>query len=418
MHIYFSGIGGAGLSALAILAKQSGYQVSGSDKEESLGTEAVKKAGIEFSLEQSEKHLEQTHSDKPVDLFVYTAALPKDHPELAKAKELGLKSTKRDGLINQIAKDKKLKLIAVTGTHGKTTTTSMMAWAVVKLDLQAAYLLGTNIGWGPSAKYSNGDRYLIFETDEYDRNMLKFEPELSVITSLDFDHPDTYKDQEEYDQAFRDFATQSSRVIAWREDAKKAKLENINTLDESVDLSAIKLAGNHNKRNAYLAIEALQHLQELSLNADELLITTNDYSGSERRFEKLADNIYTDYAHHPVEIAATIQLAKELSNKVVVVYQPHQNVRQHAIKEDYDHCFDRADYVYWLPTYLTREDESLEVLSPAHLMAEMYDPDMAETAEMNDNLAKKIKDHAKNGDLVVLMGAGDIDAWAREKFNK
>ena len=129
--------------------------------------------------------------------------------------------------------------------------------------------------------------------------------------------------------------------------------------------------------------------------------------------------MYTDYAHHPVEIAATIAMAKELNNKVVVVYQPHQNIRQHEIlgANGYKECFSKADQVYWLPTYLSREYQDLPTLSPAELMEGADKKEAIEAAEMNDSLWKKIEAHRNAGDLVVAMSAGDLDHWLRKQVS-
>ena len=148
----------------------------------------------------------------------------------------------------------------------------------------------------------------------------------------------------------------------------------------------------------------------------ELVVT--DYIKLFKFIDNLSENIYTDYAHHPVEIAATIDMAKELNQNIVVVYQPHQNIRQHEIiKEDaYRHCFDNAKLVYWLPTYLSREDPNLEVLSPTELMITTSPLTKTEYSEMNDALWNKILSHQKNGDLVLCMSAGDLDPWLRNKI--
>ena len=146
-----------------------------------------------------------------------------------------------------------------------------------------------------------------------------------------------------------------------------------------------------------------------------LLQKVSTFPGTNRRFEKLAENIYTDYAHHPAEIGATIQLAKEVNPKVVVVYQPHQNIRQHELLKEsaYADCFKEATQVYWLPTYLSREDKDLRILTPEAVSKDAAGP--ITIADMNDELWQKIQAHQTAGELVVAMSAGDLDTWLRKK---
>ena len=150
---------------------------------------------------------------------------------------------------------------------------------------------------------------------------------------------------------------------------------------------------------------------------DQVCSAINDFPGTDRRFEKLADNLYSDYGHHPTEIKATLQMASELSNQVVLVYQPHQNVRQHEIRSQYtDDIFTHASKIYWLPTYLTREDPSLPVLKPQELTNQLSYPEKIHYAELDDNLWQNIHSELKNGKLVLCMGAGTIDGWLRNQL--
>jgi UDP-N-acetylmuramate--alanine ligase len=142
----------------------------------------------------------------------------------------------------------------------------------------------------------------------------------------------------------------------------------------------------------------------------------NKFPGTDRRFEQLAPNLYSDYGHTPTEIAATLQLAHELSDHVVLVYQPHQNVRQHEIQSQYvDEIFTAASHVYWLPTYLTREDPALETLTPEQLTSHL-NPEKLSVTELDEGLWQTINSLRAEGTLVLLMGAGTIDGWAREQL--
>lgn len=410
MKIYFSGIGGVGIGPLAEIARDVGYKVYGSDREASLMTEKLSARGVELQIgEQDGEFLEQIFERGGLDWFVYTAALPETHPELVKARHLKLKTAKRDELLAHIIKEKNLKLIAVAGTHGKTTTTGMIVWLAKYFGIPVSYSIGTTLSWGPSGQYAPGSEYFVYECDEFDRNFLNFSPFVSIITSLEYDHPDTYKTEADYFAAFKQFAEQSDKVVIWREFAKHFSGENIEFVDDINP--TLRLHGEHNRRNASLILKALE---SFDLPANYAADGLNKFPGTNRRFERIAHSIYSDYGHTPSEIAATLQMAHEISEKVVLVYQPHQNIRQHEIKDQYtDEIFKDADEVYWLPTYLSREDENLLILTPEELTKNLISTRLTIT-EMDDKLLATLLGKAKAGQMVLAMGAGSIDGWIRQ----
>lgn len=418
MRIFFSGIGGVGIGPLALIARDMGYEVIGSDANISRYTDLMVSQNIDVLTPQSAQNVEQAHNKHRLDWFVYTAALPKNHPELKAAKKLGIKISKRDEFINELIKSKNLKLIAASGTHGKTTTTGMLIWLMRELGQPVSYSIGTNISFGPSGQYQEGSQYFLYEADEYDRNMLKFNPFISVISSVDYDHPDTYPTPDDYLDAFRQFISQSHCTFMWKEDAEKIgglPQGVVHSYGAEEDLDAIGLAG-HNRKNAFLAIKAIQSVSPKN-GYSQLAEIISRFPGTERRFEKLADGLYTDYAHHPAEISSTLDMAQELNKDLVVVYQPHQNLRQHEIYKTnaYKGVFDKAAKVYWLDTYLSREPNDLTIITPDELIQSGQIKN-AEPAEMNEELKQTVKHHLLNGQLVIVMGAGDIDAWARENL--
>ena len=421
MRMYFSGIGGVGIGPLAEIARDAGYDVVGSDLHESPLTRALAASGVHVAIGQSGQEIAAAHAEKPIDWLVYTASLPADHPELVFAHTHGIRVSKRDELLAEIIKDKQLKLIAISGTHGKTTTTALLIWALKQLNIPVSYAVGTTLPFGPSGAFDAKSEYFVYECDEYDRNMLHFSPSLTLITSLDHDHFDIYPTADDYRQAFVQFLEQSDYALLWERDLRYLHVPDIRTdleaYDQLMDLTHLTLPGDHNRHNAFLVEQAVQHLQP-SVDHTALVGAINAFPGSGRRFEKLADNLYSDYGHHPVEIAATLQLAREVSDHVVLVYQPHQNSRQHRIASDYRDSMLLADHIYWLPTYLSREDPSLAVLSPAELIGYLANKDAAEAAEMNDELWAKIQDHRHKGHLVLVTGAGAIDEWARAQLQQ
>jgi len=335
-----------------------------------------------------------------------------DHPEFKAAQELDIKAVKRDQLLASIVKDHNLKLIAVSGTHGKTTVTGMLIWSLKQLGVPISYSIGTTLSFGPSGMFDKSSQYFVYECDEFDKNMLNFEPHLALITSLDYDHPDTYKDEKDYLTAFRQFAKQSQLTLSWSNQHADTfeDLPGVKILDDNDLNTDIKLAGEHNRRNASLVLSALE---TIGLSGG-LTSALSSFPGTDRRFELLDDNLYSDYGHHPVEIAATLQMAREISDEVVLVYQPHQNIRQHDIKDQYTDQFELAEKIYWVPTYLSREDSKLSILEPKDLIQNLTNKDSVQIAELDQELWQLIQEARANGKLVVCMGAGTIDDWVRK----
>jgi UDP-N-acetylmuramate--alanine ligase len=416
MNIYFCGIGGVGLGPLAEIARDAGHMVSGSDAKPSPVTEELARSGIAISTDQTGQYLDEQHQLHSIDWFIYTSALPPDHPELVRAKELGIKTGKRDELINQIITAHNLKLIAVAGTHGKTTTTAMVVWTLQQFGIPVSYSVGTTLAWGASGQFDPQAQFFVYECDEFDRNFLHFSPYLSLVTSIDYDHPDTYPTQADYADAFTQFLGRSQHAIMWQHDTTVIDVNPPRTawcLNDS-EILDLRIAGTHNRSNATLVVKACEYLK---IGTTEQA-TTNvvSFPGSSRRFERLADNLYTDYGHHPVEIAATLQLARELSDHVVLVYQPHQNTRQHTVRSSYTTCMEQAEEIYWLPTFQTREDSQLPILTPEQLIERLTNKDNVIISDLNDELWQHIQAARANGKLVLCMGAGTIDGWVRQQL--
>jgi len=420
MHIYLSGLGGVAIGPLAEIARDAGYTVSGSDLSESLMTEQLSKSGINISIGQDGSQIAAVHAETPIDWFVHTAALPDDHAELVFARAHGIRVSKRDELLAEIINGKGLKLIAVSGTHGKTTTTGMLVWALKQLGVPVSYSVGSTLSFGPSGAFDPASEYFVYECDEFDRNMLHFRPYLSLITSLDHDHFDTYPTFDEYKAAFVQFVEQSKYSLLWEKDLRYLHTDpqaDLEAYDEHLDLSHLKLPGDHTRHNAYLAERALRRLFP-DIFHGQIVGALNDFPGTGRRMEKLAESLYSDYGHHPVEIKATLQLVRELSDHIVLVYQPHQNIRQHEVRDAYTDCMADAETIYWLPTYLSREDPSLAVLTPHELTESLVNKESVHYADLNDELWTAIEKARQDGKLVLVMGAGSIDSWIRGRLGK
>lgn len=426
MHIYFSGIGGAGIGPLAQIAHQAGYEVSGSDQQNSQYINYLQKHGIsDIHIGQSIETITTTHNKKPIDWLVHSSSISADNPELRFAHEQGIHTSKRDELLNQILEDKKLKLIAVAGTHGKTTTTAMVVWLFKELGLPISYSVGAKLSFGDMGHFDPESEYFVYEADEFDRNFLAFKPHLSLITGVSWDHHEIFPTREDYQEAFKEFISQSRRAFVWQEDFDYLGAEmvtNVTILDSAdVNVEKLGLKGRYNRLDGWLACQALR---ELTHNKPERLIDSiNGFPGLSRRMEQIIPGLFSDYAHTPEKIRGAMSVATEMAaetgQKLIVVYEPLTNRRQHYMIDEYKDCFEGVDHVYWIPSYLAREDPSQRVIEPAELIAKLADPAVATAARRDAELKKTIQKHLDNGDMVVCMAGGggnSLDDWLRQEF--
>jgi UDP-N-acetylmuramate--alanine ligase len=432
MHIYFSGIGGAGIGPLALVAHEAGYQVSGSDKQDSQYIQYLRGHGItDIHIGQSRETIAKAHEQHPIDWFVYTSALPlenPDAPELAYCTEQDIKTSKRDELLNLILQEQDLKLVAIAGTHGKTTTTALTTWLFTQLNEPISYLLPAKTTFAEMGKFDPAAKYFVYEADEFDRNFLAYEPAVSLITGVSWDHHEIFPTREDYQAAFREFISQSRHSFIWQEDADylqpgRSEIVSILTILDSGDpaINKLSLVGKYNRLDAWLAVQAVHHITKEPV--EKLIALANRFPGLSRRMEQIIPNLYSDYAHTPEKIRGAMSVATEMAaetgQKLIVVYEPLTNRRQHYMLNDYRDCFAGADRLYWLPSYLAREDPAQRIISPAELIAHLDDPSIAEPMERDAELKQTIQEHLNDGDMVVAMagGGGDsLDDWLRREF--
>ncbi len=431
MHVYFSGIGGTGIGPLALIAKQAGYEVSGSDKQDSQYIEYLRKHGInDIHIGQTEAAISTVHQDHPIDWYVYSSALPKenpDHPELVFVEASQIKHSKRDEFLNHILKEKDLKMLAIAGTHGKTTTTALCIWLFEELNLPISYSVGAKISFGDMGKYDPASQYFIYECDEFDRNFLAFKPFLSLITGVTWDHHEVFESLEDYQRAFRDFIGGSHGVILWQDEATRLDLKSddrcavLNPRDDHI--GSIKLKGLYNRRDAWLAIQGVHRLTKEPI--DRLVSIASEFPGLSRRMEPIVPNLYSDYAHTPEKIqgamSVALEMAKDNNQNVVVIYEPLTNRRMHFMAAQHADVFEGASKIYWVPSYLAREDPNLPVLTPAELIQNLNPTlrDIAKPMEFDDQLEAVIRSHLEAGDMVVAMTGGgghSLDEWLRDRF--
>lgn len=431
MHIYFSGIGGAGIGPLAMVAHQAGFDVSGSDKQASGYINYLQSHGISnIHIGQSRQAIEKVHADQPIDWFVYTSALPlenPDAPELVYCKEQGIKISKRDELLNEILGDKQLKLIAIAGTHGKTTTTALVVWLFTQLQQPASYLLPAKTSFAELGAYNPSSQYFIYEADEFDRNFLSYQPAISLITGVSWDHHEIFPTREDYQAAFREFISQSQKTYIWQEDYDYLGLESTDRLavlsSNEPGIEDLSLLGQYNRLDAWLALSAVHQATKQPL--EQLVALANRFPGLQRRMEQIIPNLYSDYAHTPEKIRGAMSVAMEMADKtgqkLIVVYEPLTNRRQHYMINDYKDCFLGAAKLYWLPSYLAREDANQPVISPAELVSHLDDPSIAQPVERDTKLKRTIQRYLDDGYMVVGMAGGggnSLDDWLRQEFQK
>lgn len=404
MKVYFVGIGGTGIGPLAEFTKKIGAEVVGSDlKQGAISTELeAQKIDVYYGAQKA-ANIDQAQLGSPIDWLVYTSAVKEDHPEVKRARELGIRVTKRDEFLAMLINKYRLNLVAIAGTHGKTTTTAMLIWVAKQLKQKINYLVGTTLGWAPSSHFTKDAKYLVYEADEYDRAFLRFWPKIAALTKIDYDHQDIYPTKEDYKTAFRQFEQQSEKII---------RLE-----DEQKNSSKFNLVGELRRQDAALALATAKEMFP-ELSETEIIEALNCFPGAGRRFEEIAPGVISDYAHHPSEIKMSVEMAHELKQKggyraLAIIYEPHQNARQIAMKDAYKEVFMGVDKIFWLETFLTREEPEQRILSQQELIDTLANKEVAEAAKMDATLAQKLKALQEKGWLIVLLSAGPADSWLR-----
>lgn len=431
MHIFFSGIGGAGIGPLALIAKQAGYEVSGSDKQDSQYIQYLKKHGItNIYIGQTHEAINYTHSQKPIDWYVFSSALQKenpDHPELQFVVEHNIKHSKRDQLLTYLIKDRHLKLIGVAGTHGKTTTTAMAIYMFKALEIPLSYSVGAKISYGDMGQYDPKSEYFVLEADEFDRNFLSFSPYMALISGIAYDHHEIYPTEESYRQAFRDYIGKSAWKVLWQSDFDRLGYHGVDDSfvvmdDNSPELDKIKLDGLVNRKNAWAVICAVHNITKKPI--DDLIGLMNKFPGVSRRMERIHKNLYTDHAHTVEKIAGALQIAEEVAAKsgrgLAVVYEPLTNRRMHHTIDQHKHLFDNVKKLYWVPSYLAREDPNQTVLKPSDLIEHLSSEARTNSvpSELDDSLKKAIKWHLRHKDIVLCLSGGggnSLDEWLRKQ---
>ena len=408
--VYFIGIGGIGISALAKFAKARGMEVSGVNDDEGKTLDSLREQGIEITLRE-EFLMSKTVFDIPeADLYVYSDAWIHRGPEILEAaKRTGKPVLSYAQALGIFSKD--YKTIAISGTHGKTTTTAMVGDILIDAGLDPTVIVGSFVKKFGSNFREGKSEYLVVEADEYNRHMLELHPYIGLVTNMEADHLDCYKDLDDIKNAFMQFFSQSENKI---EDYRKY-------LDKVPELL---VPGDHNRMNAAAAL-AVADMLGISMEVAQKSLS--EFTGTWRRLEKRGITeagtvIYDDYAHHPTEVRASLLALRGLypkgSKKITVVFQPHLYSRTKALFDDFTKCFHGADQIVLLPIYFAREakDESISSGKLAEAICSQGDKAIAFT---DFELAEGYLSSQTFGkdDIFVTMGAGEAYKIADKLFH-
>lgn len=440
-HFHFIGIGGAGMSGIARIMLAQGVKVSGSDAKESAVTHQLETLGATIYIGHSAINQEKA------DVVVVSSAISDSNPELSAAKARGAEILPRAQALALVMSGK--RSVAVAGTHGKTTTTSMLTVALQRAGFDPSFAIGGMINTsGTNAHLGNGDAF-IAEADESDGSFLAYKPLGAIVTNLELDHVDHFSTLEILMEAFKEFVSTiqpNGFLVACGDDVNVRKLisfverSNLDVIsygeDEENDVRIshihldqdsssarvtrmgkvlgelqLSIPGRHNLLNATAALAAGI---ALGAPAQDLLIGLNEFSGARRRFELKGTvndiRVIDDYGHHPTEVRVTLETARRYAGtgKVYVIFQPHRFSRTQMFATEFGRALDLADYIYLLEIYAASEDPIPGVSS--RLIARdqpsekfFYQPSMIEVIQ---NVAEKVEP----GDVILTLGAGDVNS--------
>lgn len=446
-HVHLIGIGGSGLSAIARLLLESGYEVSGSDQAMSAWAQDLVEHGVRVIIGHSADNI------AGADLIVRSSAIPESNVEIQAALQAGIPIYKRDQFLGKLLE--RYEGIAVAGTHGKTTTTAMIAWILTGLNADPSYIIGgTSKDLGNNAHAGKSSLFVI-EADEYDRMFLGLHPKLAVITNIEHDHPDCYPTPQSYLQAFASFAAgirENGSVLINADDAAAVQLgkelsrrmltfglhsgadylaEGLTVnkqggitfhavyraeTEEEESLAWVKLQvpGEHNVRNA---LAALAVVHQLGLSCADAAPILGSFSGTGRRFDILGEangvTVIDDYAHHPTEIKATLEAARSRypQRRIWAVWQPHTFSRTQTLMDEFCGAFENADQVIVTEIYASREKSS--GFSSRAVVEKMSNPNAVYVPSLED-ASRWVIERIQPGDVLLVLSAGDATRVSAE----
>ncbi len=421
------------MSAIARVLKQRGEKVTGSDRARSSFAEALEDLGISITYEHRAENV------KDADLVIASSAVPADNVELQAARAAGIPVLRRSAFLSDLTAGQ--KTIAVAGTHGKTTTTGLIAWLLARAKLDPSFIVGGTLSnFDTNARAGSGD-YFVIEADEYDRMFLGLEPAIAVVTNVEHDHPDCYPTFDAFRQAFAEFAASVQDLIVVCKDdpgADSLPLPAIECVhyglsadadwyavevrpnavggsdflvlrhEETLGLMRTRLPGLHNVLNTLAALIVGDYL---GLDFKHMRETLTEFLGVARRFEIIGEaagvTVVDDYAHHPTEIKATLRGARLQypDAEIWAVYQPHTFSRIRALLPDFSHAFDDCDHLIVTDIFASREQADGSIDS--RTFVETIDhPDVKYIGRL-EAAADYLLERVKGGSLVLTLSAGD-----------
>lgn len=437
---HFIGIGGISMSGFAELLHTMGFTITGSDRTASKITKHLETLGIEVIYEQAAKNITPN-----IDFVVYTAAISEDNPEFVRAKELGLPMMERASMVGQVMKNYSTA-IAVSGTHGKTSTTSITSHILMEAGLDPTISVGGILPAIGGNIRVGGPEFFVTEACEYTNSFLSFYPTMAVILNIEEDHLDFFKDLADIRHSFKLFA---ERVPAQGAVVINGDIENYQEIIEAAkgkvitfghsrgnDYSAgdiqyddyahpsfdlyiggekkerltLGVAGEH---NVYNALAAIAVSLENGISMDAIRVGLAHFTGTNRRFEKKGEvngfTIIDDYAHHPHEIEATLKTAQNYPHKTLwCIFQPHTYTRTKAFLPQFAEALSLADKVILADIYAARETDTLGISSEDIVKLLKEKGKEAWYLPTFDEIEKFVMEHCTQGDLLITMGAGDV----------
>lgn len=436
--IHFIGIGGISMSGLAAVLLNSGFKVSGSDFKDSKIVEKLRTEGAEIYIGHNRENI------KDVDLVVYTAAIPSDNPELLEANAQNIQLMDRAEFLGQIMKGHKYN-VAISGTHGKTTCTSMLSYITLAEDLDPTILVGGELDAIDGNFRIGNSEYFLTEACEYKRSFLKFFPYVGVILNIDADHLDYYKDINEIQETFLSFSTlipNDGYLVGYGDDIRvrqilsEAKCNTLSYGFKDADITAKNIVFNKNGCATFDVYRNTENLFSLTLNVpgkhnilnalasicvslifnisnDSIISGLSKCKGAHKRFEYKGDmngvTVIDDYAHHPTEIKATLSTANQIHhNKIYCIFQPHTYTRTKALFDEFTDCFSDADELILMDIYAAREKNTGLVSSDELGNAIRAKNVKCTNVHSHDEALKYVQSKLTEGDLLLTVGAGDV----------
>jgi UDP-N-acetylmuramate--alanine ligase len=432
-RLHFVGLGGAGMSGLALVAVALGADVTGSDRAESPYLERVRAAGV---LPQIGHDAANVPEGDDVELVVSTA-IAAGNPERAAGRSRGLREIHRGALLGELSRLR--RTIAIAGTHGKTTTASMVAHTLLTVGWEPSYVIGGELTTTQTNAAAGGGDWLVVEADESDRSFLQLASEIAVVTNIELDHHTTYASVAELERAFADFLRSGLRRVVADTPAAEAFLDRVGIFEAAffgaseIELHdggsrfvwaeqevALSVPGAHNVANAAAALTACVIA---GVHPKLAAGTLADFRGAGRRFERLGSTdagalVVDDYAHHPTELRATIAAARTLGcRRVVAAFQPHLFSRTQLLGREFGAALAGADIAVVLDVYPARERAEdfpgVSGLLVAEAAADAGRGRMVAWAPGFAEAERVLRAVLRPGDLCLVLGAGDIDALGR-----